>query len=257
VFASFLPTGSISWLYYSDRLMQFPLGVFGVALSTVILPRLSKHVADQNEAEYRASLAWALRWVMVIALPAALAIMVLAKPLVSTFLHYGRFTAWDVEMTERSLIAFAMGLLFFIAVKVLVSGFYSRQDTKTPVKIAVICVLSNLVFNAVLMWPLGQAGLALATTLSALLNTILLWRTLKRRGLVQLDRDSFKLGFKVLIACVAMVLVLLLFIGHMDAWLSMSLMARVGHLTLEVFAGIGAYGSALWVLRFPFNSLRR
>ena len=145
MFASFLPTGSVSWLYYSDRLTQFPLGVFGVALSTVALPYLSTHHANADHKGYERSLDWALRLVVLLGVPAAVGMALLSIPLLSTIFGYGKFTTFDIFMTQRSLIAFSFGLLFFMLAKVVVSAFYAKQDMKTPVKIALWAMAVNVV----------------------------------------------------------------------------------------------------------------
>ena len=182
VIASFLVTGSVSWLYFSDRMVEFPLGVFGIALATVILPHLSRQHATVSPESFSDTLDWALRLVVLVATPAALGLGMLAAPILATLFQYGQFSAHDVDMAARSLLAFAFGLLAFVAVKVLAAGYFSRQDTRTPVRIGVVAMLSNIVLNLALVVPLAHAGLALATTLSAFLNAGLLLRGLMVRG---------------------------------------------------------------------------
>ena len=170
VLASFLVTGSVSWLYYSDRLMEFPLGVFGVALATVILPMLSRQVAESDEDNYRKTLDWALRLVFLICLPAAAGLAVLAFPLMVTLFQYGAFSDDDALMASRALTAFALGLIGFVLVKVLAPGFYARKDTRTPVLIGAIAMAVNAVVAVGLVWHFAHVGLALATiVMSALL----------------------------------------------------------------------------------------
>ena len=182
VIASFLVTGSVSWLYFSDRMVEFPLGVFGIALATVILPHLSRQHATVSPESFSDTLDWALRLVVLVATPAALGLGMLAAPILTTLFQYGQFSVHDVDMAARSLLAFAFGLLGFVAIKVLAAGYFSRQDTRTPVRIGIVAMLSNIVFNLALVVPLAHAGLALATTLSALLNAGLLLRGLVVRG---------------------------------------------------------------------------
>jgi putative peptidoglycan lipid II flippase len=208
LFASFLKTGSVSWLYYADRLMQFPLGVFGVALSTVILPHLSKSVAEKDQEAFEKGLAFGLRWVFLIGLPASVGLVVLAKPLVWTFLSYGAFNATDATMTAHSLMAFGLGVVCFMAVKVLVTGFYSRQEIKTPVKIATLSVAVNIVLNAVLMIPLAHVGIALATTLASFVNMAFLWGILYRQKHLPITPAGIKDGVKMTLAVMGMGLVL-------------------------------------------------
>ena len=163
VLASFLQTGSVSWLYYSDRLSELPLGVFGIAIATVILPSLSRKHAAESAGQFAATLDWAVRAVLLIGLPAALALALLAEPLIATLFHYGEVTDRDVTMAAQSLRAYSAGLLAFMLIKVLAPGYFARQDTKTPVKIGIIAMVANMAFNLALIFPLAHAGLALAT----------------------------------------------------------------------------------------------
>ena len=185
--ASFLPAGSVSWLYYSDRLVELPLGVFAIAISTVILPSLSRqHVSTSVEA-FRATLDWAIRMVLLIAIPAAVALMILAEPILMTLFQYGKLTVSDITMASYSLQAYSLGLMAFMLIKVLAPGYFSRQDIKTPVKIGIIAMLANMVMNIALVlplhhyWQLGHIGLVLATSLSACLNAGLLYRGLRQQ----------------------------------------------------------------------------
>jgi len=267
VFASFLKTGSVSWLYYSDRLMQFPLGVFGVALSTVILPHLSRSVAAKDHHAYEKGLAFGLRWVFLIGLPASVGLVVLARPLVLTFLNYGAFNSNDVLMTCRSLMAFGLGVVFFMAVKVLVTGFYSRQNVKTPVKVATISVVVNVVLNALLMWPLGHVGIALATTIAAFVNMSLLWLLLYRKKHLPLTREGIIDGLKMIVAVIGMGVVLAGLVhwlgvdffvrnGHeLQASLISKIMDRLGSLIGLLLVGSLSYLGFLVLLRFHFKRL--
>jgi putative peptidoglycan lipid II flippase len=182
VLASFLPTGSVSWLYYSDRLTELPLGVFGIAIATVILPALSAHSAAQRPEAFSVTLDWALRMVLLVAVPAALALIILAEPILVCLFHYGALEARDIYMAGLSLRAYALGLVPFMLIKVLAPGFYARQDMVTPVRIGVIAMLSNMLLNIAFLVPLmllfgvGHLGLALATSVSAALNALLLLR---------------------------------------------------------------------------------
>src|SRR5690606_22429132 len=153
-----LQTGSVSWLYYSDRLAELPLGVFGIAIATVILPSLSRKHADQAPERFAATMDWAVRMVLLIGLPAMLALGVLAEPLLATLFHYGAVTERDILMSTQSLRAYAAGLLAFMLVKVLAPGYFARQDTRTPVRIGIIAMAANMVFNLILIWPLAHAG---------------------------------------------------------------------------------------------------
>ncbi len=154
VLASFFPTGSVSWLYYSDRLTELPLGIFGIAIATVILPNLSAHRAAARDEHFSATLDWAMRWVLLIGVPSALALIVLAEPILITLFQYGELTSHDVDMSALSLRALSLGLVAFMLIKVLAPGFYAHMDTATPVKIGIIAMVANMVMNLMLSLPL-------------------------------------------------------------------------------------------------------
>jgi len=186
VLASFLPTGSVSWLYYSDRLVELPLGVFAIAISTVILPSLSRSQASQSAEQFSSTLDWAIRMILLIGVPAAVALVILAEPILTTLFQYGKMTANDITMAAWSLRAYSLGLLAFMMIKVLAPGYFARQDTKTPVKIGIIAMVSNMVLNIAFVFPLhiyfkmGHVGLALATAAAAFINAGLLYRGLRK-----------------------------------------------------------------------------
>ncbi len=183
IFASFLAAGSVSWLYYADRLMEFPTGLLGVALGTILLPSLAKHYADASPDEYSKLLDWGLRLTLMLALPAAAALAVLAVPLIATLFHYGQFSAHDVMMTRNALVAYSVGLLGLILVKVLAPGFYARQNIRTPVRIAIVALVATQAMNFAFMGWLQHAGLALAIGLGACLNAGLLYHKLRQFGI--------------------------------------------------------------------------
>ena len=237
VLASFLQTGSVSWLYYSDRLVELPLGIFGIAIATVILPSLSRqHVSESNE-KFRATLDWALKLVCLLAVPAALALFVLAEPLIMTLFQYGAMTANDVTMAAMSLRAYSVGLLAFMLIKVLAPGYYSRQDTRTPVIIGMWAMAANMVLNLILIWPLQHAGLALATSLSAFLNAGLLFAGLYRLGVYRPQAGWGVLGLRLLLANAAMVVVILWLGSTADSWLEWSVWQRTWQLGILCVAG--------------------
>src|SRR3990167_7632287 len=192
LFASLLMIGSVSWLYYSDRLMEFPLGVFGIAISTVILPHLSRHHASQSERSFSLTIDWALRAVLLVGVPAGVVLAVMAGPLLSTLFQYGRFDAYAVMMARKSLTAFAIGITPFMVVKILAAGFYARQDMRTPVYVGILAMVSNMVLNILLILPLAHAGIALATSLSAWVNTGFLFYFLRQRSYYH-PREGWKL----------------------------------------------------------------
>ena len=253
--ASFLATGSVSWLYYSDRLVEFPLGVFGIALATVILPALSRQHASTATADYARTLDWGLRLVILIGLPAAVGLLVLAGPMIVAIFQYGEFTAHDVLMARASLMAYAIGLMGFILIKVLASAYYARQDTRTPVRIGIIAMLVNMVLNVVFVvpwvWldsPAPHAGLALATSLSASLNAALLYRGLSRQGTLRSEPGWPGFLLRVSLAALFMSGVLFWGSGTVESWLPMSLVERVSRLVLWVSIGAIIYFVVLALL---------
>ena len=239
--ASFLQTGSVSWLYYSDRLAELPLGVFGIAIATVILPSLSRKHAEKSTGHFARTLDWAMRMVLLIGVPAAMALLVLAEPLIATLFHYGEMTDRDVTMAAMSLRAYACGLLAFMLIKVLAPGYFSRQDTKTPVKVGIIAMVVNMVFNLILIWPLAHVGLALATTLSAFLNAGLLLRGLIRDGVFSWQPGWGLFVVQLLLANGAMVALLFWLVGTPEQWLAYGLWQRIMQMALLVGVGIATY----------------
>lgn len=246
--ASFLVTGSVSWLYYSDRLMEFPLGVFGIALATVILPTLSrKHISDSRE-EFSQLLDWALRWVCIIAIPAALGLMVLAGPILATLFQYGRFTPVDVEMTARALIAFAFGLPGFTLVKILASGFYARQNTGTPARIAAISFGANIVLALALVYPLAHVGLALSISLAAFINAGWLFRLLHKDHVYVPASGWGKFFLRIALASGVMALVIGWGAGSLSSWLEADFLSRVSRLVLWITTGVLVYSASIFIL---------
>jgi putative peptidoglycan lipid II flippase len=252
VIATFLVSGSVSWLYYSDRLMEFPLGVFGVALSTVILPNLSRKFAAQAPEAFSHTLDWALRLAAIITLPAALGLAVLATPILITLFQYDAFQMADVRMSALSLAAYSAGLPAFIAVKVLAPGFYARQDTKTPVKIAIIAMVSNMVLNLAFVASLlavdfvgAHMGLALASSAAAYVNAGLLFRELWREKVYRPEPGWGHILTATLLACAAMVCLLLWRDGDLGAWALAGGWERSQRLAALIGSGAVVYGLVL------------
>ena len=239
--ASFLVTGSVSWLYYSDRLVEFPLGLFGVALGTVILPNLSRHHAADFPERFSQTLDWGLRWTLLIGLPATVALVILAGPMLAALFQYGKFGPEDVRMTTRSLMALALGLLAFMLVKVLAPGFYARQDTRTPVRYGLIAMGANTAMTLMLIWPLAHAGLALSTSLASFLNAGMLFRNLRHNGVYQPARGWPRFLWQLGAANLAMGLLLWWGVGDLDIWIHASARERLWHLFWLVMAGGGSY----------------
>ncbi len=247
ILASYLQTGSISWLYYADRLCEFPLGVFGLALSTVILPALAQHHNAGTAESFSATLDWGLRWVFVIGAPAAIGLAVLAVPLLSTLFQYGAMDHRAVVMSGQALVALAVGLVPFILVKVLAPGFYARQDTRTPVRIGIISLISSSVLNLMLVYPLKHVGLALATSLGAYLNSWMLYSTLRRNGIYRAGRGWRRLLVQISGASLAMGLVLWACVTPLDQWQAWTIGMRALRLSLAICAGAVVYFGALWL----------
>ncbi len=248
ILASFLETGSVSWLYYSDRLMELPLGVFGIAIATVILPSLSRKHAEKSVEDFSHTLDWALRSVMLVGLPAAVALFYLATPILATLFQYGEFSETDVTMAAQSLRAYAAGVLAFMLIKVLAPGYFSRQDTKTPVKIAVKAMVVNMVLNLALIGPLAHAGLALATSIAALLNAGLLYLGLRRSGVYQPGAGWGSVSVKLVLSCTVMLLVLVWLNPSDLSWMTARAVERALWMTGLVVVGAGVYFGCLGIL---------
>ncbi len=247
VLASFLPTGSVSWLYYSDRLVELPLGVFAIAVSTVILPSLSRKHAGQSTMAFAKTLDWAMRMVLLVSLPAALALFMLAEPILVTLFQYGALDQRDVTMAALSLRAYSLGLLAFMLIKILAPGFYAQQDTKTPVKIGIIAMVANMGFNLLFVLPLhhyyqvGHVGLALATAASAFLNAGLLFRGLYQQGVYQVQTGFYAVVMRYIIAVLGLAAVLFYLHVPLEQWVEWGWQQRVWHIAERVIAGAASY----------------
>ena len=277
--ASFLITGSQTWLAQSDRLLEFPLGIFGVALGTVILPTLSRHHVATDRQGFSKALDWGLRTTLLIAVPAMLALVLLAKPLLFTLFQHGAFTAHDVEMASMSLSALALGLPAFALVKVVAPAFYARQNTRTPVRAGIIAMLASMFLNVVflaallLFWDKAEMtgsgwfarlsaipglhmALALASACASYLNLSLLWRALKRDGIYQAQPGWARHLARLILACLVMSGILWLGLEHWSDWASASASSRAIRLSALVAAGGGSFVIALFVAGFRLRDLR-
>ena len=255
IIASMLGVGKISLLYYSDRLMEFPLGLFGIALATVTLPYLSRQFANGSHDEFSATIDWSMKLVLLIALPAAVGLIILAEPLVATIFYGGEFTADDVRMAGLALQAFAVGLIGFSYVKILAPAYFAREDTKTPVRIGLIALAVNFVLSISLAWYLTSigfagthAGLALAISIAALLNGLLLYRGLRRDGVLRHSAGWSSLLLQAIAANGLMGLVILRLGRPLSWWLEADSVDRIGWLAVIIAAGAAAYFSVLFVL---------
>ena len=245
VLASFLQTGSVSWLYYSDRLVELPLGVFGIAIATVILPGLSRKHAEKSNEHFSSTLNWAMQMVLLIGIPAAVALFILAEPMLITLFHYGALTDRDVMMAAMSLRAYACGLLAFMLIKVLATGYFSRQDTKTPVKIGIQAAVANMIFNLILIGPLAHVGLAAATALSAFMNAGLLLYGLLKSGVLIWSPGWGIQVVRMLVANSVMVVVIYQLMASTEQWLQMGLWGRVTEMAILVVTGVVTYSLVL------------
>ena len=257
IFASFLGTGSVSWLYYADRLMEFPSGMLGAALGAILLPSLAKYHASENFDEYSRLLDWGLRLTLLLAAPAALALALIAVPLITTLFHHGAFSANDVFMTRNALVAYSVGLLGLILVKVLAPGFYARQNIRTPVKIALLTLFVTQALNLALIGWLRHAGLALAIGLAACLNAFLLYRGLRRHGIYQPQPGWALFCGKLALALLVMGVTLWFCAGSNADWLHWKLTERLLRLGLLVTLGAAAYFATLWLSGFRLADFKR
>lgn len=277
--ASLLITGSQTWLAQTDRLLEFPLGLFGVALGTVILPSLSRHHVATDREGFTKALDWGLRTALLISLPAMLALVLLAKPILATLLQHGRFTAHDVEMAALSLSALSFGLPAFALVKVVAPAFYARQDTKTPVRAGVVAMIANMVLNVLFvglllhLWhrpedlgdgwfaALGKVpglhmGLALASALAGYLNLAQLWLALKHDGIYVAQPGWSKHLLRLVVACTAMVAVIAAALCHWPDWGDWSPLTRVWRLGAVIGAAGAVFVAALFASGFRLRDLR-
>ena len=256
--ASLLTTGSISWLYYSDRLMELPLGTFGIAIAIVVLPSLSRKHAEASTAEFAATLDWAFRLVCLIAIPASVALMLSAEPLLVTLFQNENFPASDVIGSAGSLRAYSLGLIAFMAIKIFSSGFYARQNTSTPVRIGIIAMTSNMVMNIIFyLNGLAHVGLALATSLAAFLNAGLLLRGLFSDKVFYLQPGWAFFLLRIVLANAAMVIFLIYFAGEWQDWLEWTISAQVLRLAVLVVGGMGVYGLVLFTFGLRWRHIYR
>lgn len=253
IYASFLPTGSISWMYYADRLMEFPTGILGVALGTILLPSLSRHASAGNKEDFSRLLDWGIRLCLLLALPATVGLGLLAKPLVMTLFMHGKFDLNAVVMTSYALIAYAVGLLGIILVKVLAPGFYANQDIKTPVKIAIFILCCTQLMNLAFIGPLKHAGLALSIGLSACLNAALLCYMLIKKGIYLPKPGWVDFILRIIIAILAMAFTIEVLIYFAPLDFTGKLINRGLSLTVTILLAIISYFFALYMLGFKLR----
>jgi putative peptidoglycan lipid II flippase len=248
-YQSFMPTGSVSWLYFADRLMEFPSALLGVALGTILLPGLSRRFAEQDFSQYSKLLDWGLRLTFLLALPAALALALLSAPLIATLFHNGvKFTAIDVFRTREALVAYSIGLIGIILVKILAPGFYAQQNIRTPVRIALIALFATQLMNVLfLFWPLklGHAGLALSIGLAACLNAGLLFHGIREQNIYRPEPGWTAFLLKLGVALYLMGGALWYTMGNAEDWIAMTRLMRWGYLLALILLGASVYFAAL------------
>jgi len=266
VIASFLAVGSLSWLYYSDRLMQFPLGILGVAVATVILPRLAIGHTHNADTDFRNTLDWAIRLTLLVGIPASAGLFYLASPLIATLFEYGEFSAGDTRMTSFSLMAYALGVPAFILTKVMLPAFFSRHDTRTPVRIGIIALISNMFYNLILVIPMvltgflaPHTGLAIASAMSAWQQTWMLYQRLSAEGVYRISKPLKAFCLKIVVAIIVMSVAILLslhLIGPGNNWTQLLASQRSWLLLAIIVLSACSYFLTLWVLGVRPRDLR-
>lgn len=260
--ASWLPEGSITWLYYSDRLVELPLGIFAVAISTVIMPNLSRLHATESSEDFSKTLDWAVRFIILIALPATLALVILAKPVIFTLFQHGKFNPQDALMSSYSLQTYALGLLAFMLIKVLAPGYFARQDIKTPVRVGMIAIGFGMLLKVLIVaplnlyWQIGHVGLALSTALAAYVNVILLYRGLRKRDVYRPAADWRKTWLRYGLANLLMVAVLITGTHYLDGWAAWSILERIVYLAILCVGGGLVYLLGLGLAGFKPKDFR-
>lgn len=254
VIASFLQQGSISWLYFADRLIEFPLGLFGIGIATVILPSLSKLHTNDNPVAFQQTIDWAVRFVLMLAFPAMAGLIALGPLIIEVLYLHGEFSQQAADATYWALVAYSTGLMSFMTIKVLAPGYFSRQDTKTPVKIGIIAMSANIVFNLMLAPFYGYIGLALATAMSATLNAFLLYRGLHQAGVYTVSKQTLVWLFKLILATLFMSACLYFCQQYWPA-ISDGFSANLIELFGLILLAVMAYFACLFALGFRLNQL--
>lgn len=256
VIASFLMTGSISWLYYADRLIEFPLGIFGIGIATVVLPHLSALRAKGEQQAFQHTMDWGIRFICFLGIPALAGLIVLAEPIISVLYLRGEFTLIDLQRVVAGLTAYSCGLVSFMLIKVLAPGFYARQDTKTPVKIGIKAMVANMLFNLMLAPWLGYVGLALATACSASLNAFWLYSALKKEGIYHFTRETWLFLAKLVLAAIAMFAAIKLLVFDVGEWAALPILPRIGWLAAFITGGGAVYLISVIILGIRIADLK-
>ncbi len=255
--ASFLVSGSVAWLYYADRLLEFPLGVFGIALATVVLPNLSEAHYQKGATHFNRTLHWAIQLSLLISVPATFGLFLLAQPILATLFQYGAFGSNDSMMAAYSLMAYSLGLPAFILIKILANGYYARQDTKTPVRIGIQAMLLNMLLNVVFVVSMVQnefiaphVGLALATSASAYFNAFRLAAGLRRDSIIDKPGDFSLPLLKILLACILMAGLIQWLQPDVDVWTALRWHGRLIELAWLILPAVLCYSILLWIMGF-------
>lgn len=256
IFASFLKVGSVTWLFYTDRLADFPLGIFGVAIATVILPHLSRRHAAQDKTHFSRALDWGLRLLILIGVPSATGLIIFSMPLIASCFTYGEFNVIDLLQTQKSLVTMALGLPAFMMVKILASGFYAGQNIKTPVKVGVVAMIVNTALCALLIGPMAHAGLTLASSIAGYVNCGILLYLLIRRGIYKPVTGWLRFMLQLLVANGMMSVYLVFMVGNVFFWLDKPLGARLGSVVLHVLAAGAIYLISLWLCGMKMTQFR-
>nr|WP_289846762.1 murein biosynthesis integral membrane protein MurJ [Pseudoalteromonas tetraodonis] len=258
VIASLLMTGSIAWLYYSDRLIEFPLGLFGIGIATVILPALSKLHSSKKSSDFQHTLDWGVRFVIFLGLPAMIGLMIISPLIITVLFDHGAFKGAGIDHVKAvslGVVAYSVGLVSFMLIKVLAPGFYSRQDTKTPVRIGIVTLVLNMVFNIMLAPFIGYLGLALATSMSASCNAYLLYRQLKKENVYQFSSMSGYFTLKCLLASVTMGALVWFTSRHYD-WPSWHFSEQVMLLVVLLIIAVVSYFFMLFLMGVRLNTIK-
>lgn len=250
LFASFLPAGSISWLYFADRLMEFPLGVFGVGLATVVLPNLSREFALNSNDQFSMILDWGVKLVLLVGIPACAGLYILSGPLVTALYYSGKFSVSDVTNSSNALVAYSLAVVGIMLAKVLSSGFYARQDIKTPVKVSIIVISINIILNAILISKYMHVGIAIATSIASVCNALILMFILKKRAIYNFKLDNIIYIARILLATASFVFIIQKINPSMDYWLELGRLERFIKLLPLVFLGVAVYAFVLFITGF-------
>jgi len=257
IIASYLQDGSVSWLYYSDRLLEFPLGLFGIAIATVILPNLARLHATDNQQDFRVTMDWGISLICLLGIPSMFGLILLAEPILLTVFAHGEFTIDDANKASWSLIAYCVGLVPLMLIKVLAPAFYARQDIKTPVRIGIIAMVANMAFNLMLAPFISYAGLALATSMSGALNAWLLYQGLQRGGIYQLSRTTAVLILRAVLAAVTMAAMIWYLLPDIRVLQQAGFAARAQSVGLVIVAAVPVYFFTLWLVGARLADLKR